>query len=69
MCIGSFFLIIEIPSDAILANAGVQSLYADIQLNTGLEALIIMYEKYDVSMPFEESIGAVGCWNHTTIFV
>ena len=40
--------------NAILVTADVQSLYTNIQPNKGLEALRKMYDKYDVSMPFEE---------------
>ena len=45
---------IEVPSNAILVTADVQSLYTNIQPNKGLEALRKMYDKYDVCMPFEE---------------
>ena len=45
---------IEVPSNAILVTADVQSLFTNIQPNKGLEALGKMYDKYDVSMPFEE---------------
>ena len=45
---------IEVPSNAILVTADVQSLYTNIQPNKGLEALGKMYDKYDARMPFEE---------------
>ena len=45
---------IKVPSNAILFAADVQSLYTDIQSIKGLEALRQVYDKYDVSMPFEE---------------
>ena len=44
----------EVPSNAILVTANVQSLYTNIQPNNGLEALRKLYDKYDASMPFEE---------------
>ena len=44
----------EVPSNAILVTADVQSLYTNIQPNKGLEALRKMYDRYDVSMPFGE---------------
>ena len=45
---------IEVPSNAILVTADVQSLYTNKQPNKGLEALRKMYDKYDISLPFEE---------------
>ena len=43
---------IQVPSNAILETADAQS--TNIQPNKGLEAPRKMYDKYDVSMPFEE---------------
>ena len=45
---------IEVPSNAILVTADVQSPHTNMQPNKGLEALGKMYDEYDVSMPFEE---------------
>ena len=44
---------IEVPPSALLITADVQRLYINIQPNKGLEALRKMYDRYDVSMPFE----------------
>ena len=45
----------EVSSNAILVTANVQSLYANIKPDKGIEAPRQLYDKNDVSMPFEET--------------
>ena len=43
------------PFQCNFVTADVQSLYTNIPQNKGLEAPRKMYDRYDVTMPFEES--------------